>query len=189
MGSEMCIRDSQFDRPLSGIWKVRVKALRLGDGVFHAWLPMDEFFAGEVYFLRSNPDYTITSPGNVQAAACAAYYNGGDNSIAVSSGRGYTRVNVIKPDFAAPGINVTGLNLRGQFTARSGSSVATGITAGAEALLMEWLYDLGETPDSVQIKNFLILGADRQDGQMYPNREWGYGTMNLFRTFEEVISF
>lgn len=176
----------QFDHPLSGIWKVKVEPLQLENGRFHAWLPMDEFFAGSVYFLRSNPDYTITEPGNTQAAACTAYYNGGDNSIAVSSGRGYTRISGIKPDFAAPGINVTGVNLRGQFTARSGSSVAAGIAAGAEALLMEWLYKQGETPNSVQIKNLLILGAVRRPDRMYPNREWGYGTLNLFRTFEVV---
>lgn len=179
----------QFAHPLSGIWRVKVEPVQLENGVFHAWLPMEEFLTGTVYFLRSNPDYTITAPGNAQAAACVAYYNGADNSIAVSSGRGYTRLNGIKPDFAAPGIGVTGVNLRGQFITRSGSSVATAVAAGAETLLMEWLYKEGGTPDSTQLKNFLILGAGRQTGRMYPNREWGYGTLNLYRTFEEVRRF
>lgn len=176
----------RFAHPLSGIWRVRVEPIQLENGSFHAWLPMEEFLTGEVYFLRSNPDYTITAPGNTKAAACVAYYNGADNSIAVSSGRGYTRLNEIKPDFAAPGVGVTGVNLRGQFTTRSGSSVATALTAGAEALLMEWLYGEGSTPDSVQLKNYLILGAERGSGRMYPNREWGYGTLDLYHTFEAV---
>lgn len=179
----------QFDRPLAGIWRVRVEPLQLADGRFHVWLPMEEFLTGSVYFLRPNPEYTITDPGNTQSTACVAYYNGIENSIAVSSGRGYTRLEGIKPDFAAPGINVTGVNLRGQFTARSGSSIAVALAAGAEALLMEWLYGLGETPDSGQLKNFLILGAQRRQGLIYPNREWGYGTMNLFSTFDAIRQF
>lgn len=176
----------QFDGPLSGIWSVNVQGVQLGDGSFHAWLPQQDFLSGEVFFLRSNPDVTIMEPGNTLSAACAAYYNGADKGVAVSSGRGYTRTNVIKPDFAAPGINVLGVNLRGQFVARSGSSIATAITAGAEALLMEWLIRRGETVDSSQLKNLLILGTTRLDGQSYPNREWGNGLLNLYQTFDAV---
>ena len=179
----------QFDRPLAGIWQIQVEPLQLENGIFHAWLPMEEFLTGAVYFLRANPNYTITDPGNTQFTACCAYYNGAENSIAVSSGRGYTRIERIKPDFAAPGINVTGVNLRGQFTARSGSSIAVALTAGAEALLMEWLYGIGETPDSGQLKNFLILGAERRRDLRYPNREWGYGRMNLYNTFDALRRF
>lgn len=174
----------QFDRPLNGIWEVNVHGVQIGDGVIHAWLPQENFLDGEVFFLRSNPDYTVMAPGNAGAVACAAYYNGGDKSVAVSSGRGYTRTNLTKPDFAAPGINVLGVNLRGQFVGRSGSSVATAITAGAEALLMEWLVRRNGTPDSIQLKNLLILGTQRMDRREYPNREWGYGTLDLYQTFD-----
>lgn len=174
----------QFDRPLNGIWEVNVYGMQIGDGVVHAWLPQEAFLDGEVFFLRSNPDYTVMAPGNTGAVACAAYYNGRDKSVAVSSGRGYTRTNLIKPDFATPGINVLGINLRGQFVGRSGSSVATAITAGAEALLMEWLVRRDGTPDSIQLKNLLILGTQRTDGREYPNREWGYGTLDLYQTFD-----
>lgn len=176
----------QFDNPLSGIWRVNVQGVQLGDGIFHAWLMQQEFLAGEVFFLKSNPDVTIMEPGNTISVACAAYYNGADKGVAVSSGRGYTRTNIIKPDFAAPGINVLGVNLRGQFVERSGSSIATAITAGAEALLMEWLIRRGETVDSKQLKNMLILGTSRMDRQSYPNRKWGNGLLNLYQTFEAL---
>ncbi|MDY5845817.1 MAG: S8 family peptidase [Bariatricus sp.] len=179
----------QFEKPLTGIWRIRIEAVQVGDGSYHSWLPVDEFIDGEVFFLRSNPDYTITSPGDSVSNATVAYYNGADNSVAVSSGRGYTRLERVKPDFAAPGIRVTGVNLRGQFSVRSGSSVAAGITAGAAALLMEWLVRIGEIPDSMQIRNLLILGATRADGRIYPNREWGYGTLNLYHTFEQIRRF
>ena len=179
----------QFDRPGSGIWKIIPETLELGNGIFHIWLPMEEFLTGDVYFIRANPEYTVMEPGDTGPVVCAAYYNGKENSIAVSSGRGYTRDNRIKPDFAAPGINVTGINLRGQFVARSGSSIAVGITSGALALFMEWLDRQGVDLDASQMKNLLILGASRKTDMSYPNQEWGYGALNLYRTFEQIRRF
>lgn len=179
----------QFDQPLSGIWSINVQGVQLGDGVFHGWILQQIFLGGEVFFLRSNPDVTIMEPGNTLSVACAAYYNGADKGVAVSSGRGYTRTNLIKPDFAAPGINVLGVNLRGQFVERSGSSIASAITAGTEALLMEWLIRRGETVDSSQLKNLLVLGTSRNEEKEYPNREWGNGLLNLYQTFEAIRRF
>ena len=176
----------KFEMPAEGIWRLNITPVFVGDGEYHIWLPMSEFLSGEVFFLESNPDYTITGPGNVRSVACTAYYDGANNSLAVSSGRGYTRTNQIKPDFAAPGVNVLGANLRGQLVRRSGSSIAVAVVAGAEALLMEWAGRRDETPDSLQIKNLLILGADRERTQSYPNRGWGYGRLNLYQTFENI---
>lgn len=181
----------RFENAVEGIWKVEVEAIQVADGIFHMWLPVKEFLSGEVYFLRSNPDWTITEPGCVWTAMTAANYNGSNNSIAIDSGRGYTRNGSLKPDFAAPGINVTGATGRNQFVERSGSSISTAITAGASALLMEWLYyQLGRrNVDTVQIKNLLVLGTNRMDTEEYPNRVWGYGTLDLYKTFDELRSF
>lgn len=181
----------RFENAVEGIWKVEVEAIQVADGIFHMWLPVKEFLNGEVYFLRSNPDWTITEPGCVWTAMTAANYNGSNNSIAIDSGRGYTRNGSLKPDFAAPGINVTGATGRNQFVERSGSSISTAITAGASALLMEWLYyQLGRrNVDTVQIKNLLVLGTNRMDTEEYPNRVWGYGTLDLYKTFDELRSF
>ena len=181
----------RFENAVEGIWKVEVEAIQVADGIFHMWLPVKEFLSGEVYFLRSNPDWTITEPGCVWTAMTAANYNGSNNSIAIDSGRGYTRNGSLKPDFATPGINVTGATGRNQFVERSGSSISTAITAGASALLMEWLYyQLGRrNVDTVQIKNLLVLGTNRMDTEEYPNRVWGYGTLDLYKTFDELRSF
>ena len=181
----------RFENAVEGIWKVEVEAIQVADGIFHMWLPVTEFLNGEVYFLRSNPDWTITEPGCVWTAMTVANYNGNNNSIAIDSGRGYTRNGSLKPDFAAPGVNVTGAISRNQFVERSGSSISTAIAAGASALLMEWLYyQLGRrNVDTVQIKNLLILGTNRLDLEEYPNRIWGYGTLDLYKTFDELRSF
>ena len=78
--------------------------------------------------------------------------------------------------------------MRNQFTERTGSSVAVGITAGAVALMLEWIvYQLGESGiDSIQIRNLLVLGTDRKPSETYPNREWGYGALNLYDAFDAI---
>ena len=178
----------RIQAPTAGIWKIVVEPIQIENGVFHMWLPMTEFLESEVYFLESNPDYTITEPGSTISGMTVGYYNADDNSIAIQSGRGYTRSERIKPEFAAPGINVTGAVLRGQFAKRTGSSIATGIAAGAAALLMEWVvYQLQRvTIDSTQIRNLLVLGTEKNAGTVYPNQEWGYGRLNVYNTFETI---
>ena len=178
----------QLKGPTEGIWKIRVEPVQVTEGVFHIWLPMREFLNGETYFLEPNPNTTFTEPGSAITAMTVGFYNGADKSIAISSGRGYTRGNIIKPNFVAPGVNVTGAIRRNQFAQRTGSSIAAGITAGACALLLEWiLYQLGEeSVDSIQIRNLLLLGTDKKAGEEYPNQEWGYGMLNLYQTFDEL---
>ena len=152
------------------------------------WLPMTEFLNREVYFLESNPDYTITEPGSTLSGITTAFYNGKNNSIAIQSGRGYTRSERIKPDLAAPGVDVLGAGVRNQFVTRSGSSIATGIMTGAAALIMEWVvYRLQQkTIDSSQVRNLLVLGTDKRLNEVYPNREWGYGSLDVYNTFETI---
>lgn len=176
----------RFDRPTTGIWKVMVRAVQVADGIFHIWLPVSEFIRGEAFFLQSNPNETLTNPSNAISPTTVGYYDGSVGAIAIQSGRGYTRKQAMKPDFTAPGVNVLGLTPRGDFLRRSGSSIAAGITAGAMALLMEWVtYQRGEVGiDSVQLKSMLILGTRRNPSTTYPNREWGYGTLDLYESFE-----
>ena len=178
----------QVRNPTEGIWKIRVEPVQVTEGIFHIWLPMREFLGGEMYFLEPNPDTTFTEPGSAITAMTVGFYNGNDKSIAISSGRGYTRSNIIKPNFVAPGVNVTGAIARNQFTERTGSSIAAGITAGACALMLEWiLYQLGEeSVDSIQIRNLLLLGTERVEGETYPNRVWGYGMLNLYQAFDKI---
>ena len=176
----------RFDRPVAGNWKIFVTPLLLAQGIFHMWLPMTEFLDDDVYFLEPNPDYTITEPGNIISGITTAYYNGNENSIAIQSGRGYTKSNRVKPDLAAPGVDVSGVAQNNRSVIRTGSSIAAGITAGAATLLMEWIvYRQGrQMPDAMQIRNLLILGAEKRPDEEYPNRQWGYGKLNLYNTFE-----
>ena len=177
----------RFSAPASGIWKLNVKPLRVIDGRFHIWLPLTEFIGGEVYFLDSDPYYTLTNPANTLNSIVVSYYNGSTGGLALASGRGYTRTDLINPNITAPGIEVEGALPQGRFAVRSGASIAAAVTSGAAALLLEWLFQIG-TPsiDSYQLKSLMILGAVRPPGMEYPNREWGFGQLNLDNTLDEM---
>ena len=181
----------RFQEPTPGIWQLQVQGNQVSDGVFNIWLPVTEFLTSEVHFLESNPYTTITTPGEVEESITAAYYDGVNQSIGISSGRGFTRNNRIKPDFAAPGVNVLGVLPGNKFVSRTGSSAATGIAAGAVTLLMEWvIYQQMNPVATVQgLKSLLILGAQRKDGEEYPSREWGYGTLDLYNVFDRIRRF
>lgn len=178
----------RFDQPSPGIWKIEVEPVRIIDGRYHLWLPVSEFLSGEVYFLDSNPDYTILNPGNSASPVTVSYYDGANGAVALASGRGYSRNDRIEPSITAPGINVKGALPSGRFAVRSGASISCAVTAGAVALLLEWILKQMGTPgiDAFQIQSILILGAVRAPGKEFPNREWGYGQLNLFNTFNEI---
>ncbi len=178
----------RFNTPTPGIWKILVEPLTIADGRFHMWLPMTEFLSGEVFFLESDPYYTLTNPANADSPVVVSYYDGNTGAVSQTSGRGYTRTGRLKPDITAPGVNVVGALPGGRFSPRTGSCISSAITAGAVALMLEWLLDIQEVPgiDSFQIKSLLILGAVRPGTMEYPNREWGYGQLNLYNTFETM---
>ena len=176
----------RFRNPSQGIWKISVKPVRMSDGRFHMWLPVQEFLTGEVYFLEADPDTTLAEPGSSLVSMTVAFYNGIDNSVDINSGRGYTRDGRVKPDYAVPGVMVMGAGLNNEFVVRSGSSVAAGIAAGASALLMEWVLNQpgARGVNSSQIRNIILLGAQQRPGAENPNQEWGYGTMDLYRSLD-----
>lgn len=176
----------RFSNAVSGIWRIEVTPLLNEDGDFHIWLPIEGFLEGEVYFLESNPDNTMTEPGSCRMAMTAAYYNSFENGVDINSGRGYTRDGLVKPDFAVPGAGITGVHPDGRFIDRTGSSGATAIAAGGAALMMNWILVQPQTVSvsSSQVRNIIIMGADRRPETEYPNREWGYGTMNLYRSLD-----
>ncbi len=181
----------RFADPSPGIWRINIEPVRFFDGHFHIWLPISEFIGGEVYFLNSNPYYTITNPANGAGTVNIAFYDGNTNAVSLSSGRGFSRNDIITPTLAAPGINVLGALPGGRYAARSGSSAAAAITAGAVALLLEWiLIKMKNTSvDSYQIKSVLMLGAQRPPGVPFPNQDWGYGLLDLYNTLNELRNF
>ena len=178
-GSELILM--RFEAPAAGIWKIRVYHTLSIQGEYHIWLPIHGFISDETFFLRPDPDTTITDPGNTAAIITTAAYSHQTGGIYLHSSRGFTRTGNIKPDLAAPGVR---LELP-DYQEATGTSFAAAMTAGAAAILLSWS---AYTPSAPRIntsiaKAFLIRGADRKASVEYPSREWGYGTLNLYNSF------
>ena len=180
----------RFTDPTPGSWKIRVYTENYNSGSYHIWLPITGFSNPDVTFLEPNPDTTITSPGTSLSVITTAAYNAYNNSLYLNSSRGYTRIGQIKPDIAAPGVNVFAPAPRQRYTTITGTSAAAAITAGASALVMEW--GMNRTPsrifNSEEMKSLFIRGAQRRGDNLYPNREWGYGLLDVYQVFVSLSS-
>lgn len=171
--------------PTPGIWTFQVEASgEIHNGEFHMWLPITQFMNAEAFFLKPTPYITLTEPAMAADVISVSTYDASNNSFYISSGRGFTRNGAIKPDFAAPGVNIS--VIRGRQT---GSSLAAAITAGAVAQFMQWAVVDGNNPfvESREIRNYFIRGASRSFDLTYPNREWGYGRLNVAGIFDALI--
>lgn len=171
--------------PTPGIWNFMVEASgEIHNGVFHMWLPISQFLSAPVYFLESTPYITLTEPAMAMDVISVSAYDAANNSFYIDSGRGFSRTGAVRPDFAAPGVDV--FTFRGK---ESGTSMAAAITTGAVAQFMQWAVVEGNNPlvESREIKNYFIRGASRSNGVSYPNRDWGYGRLNMVGTFDALI--
>ena len=176
----------RFRNPAPGIWRFHVYGrgdLTLG---FHIWLPMQGFISDNTYFIRSNPYTTILSLGNSREPITVTAYNIEDDSLFPDASRGYTRIGVIKPDIAAPGVNI--LSLDQGFVGVTGTSTSAAHTTGVAAMLLEWGIVNGHLPtiSGLELKIFMIRGARRDLQIQYPNRDWGYGILDVFNIFDSL---
>lgn len=178
----------RFTDPAPGIWRFRVYGRGEGAQGFHIWLPMSGFISDLTYFIRSDPYTTILSLGNGRVPITVTAYNIQDDSLYLNSSRGYTRIGVIKPELAAPGVDVIGPTPDQGFVAATGTSISAAHTAGIAAMLMEWGVIRGNYPNmsTIEMKIFLIRGARRNQARTYPNRDWGYGILDIFNTFDSI---
>ncbi|MGI5948040.1 MAG: S8 family peptidase [Lachnospiraceae bacterium] len=200
----------RFLNPSPGIWRIRVYSnLLLDGGDYHMWLPAETFISPNTVFLQPNPSSTITSPGNTPQPITIGAYNHEAGNIFIHSGRGYTIDGRIKPDIAAPGVEVYGPGIVPEAAYRTlasnetnsasplpevpmvrktGTSIAAAITAGAVANLLSWGIVEGNDPSMSEaaIRSYLVRGATRSRAFTYPNKEWGYGNLNLYNTFLQL---
>lgn len=173
--------------PTPGLWIVTLYGDVIADGLYYAYLPITGFINEGTIFLNSTPGYTITSPGTASRIITVGAYNISNNNLYVDSSRGPKQFIKISPNLVAPGVNVQGLYPWG-YGLMSGTSVATSITAGACALLLQWAIINSNQPsmNTLIAWSFLIQGCVQQPGFVYPNNQWGHGKLNLINTFESL---
>lgn len=172
----------------AGIWKFRLTGQYIVDSKYYAWIPQRELLDSETKFLNSVGYTTLTLSSTSSGAISVAYYNQDDNSVISESGRGYTRYGMIKPDIAAGGFNAIVTNPGGGTSVISGSSVAGAVVAGCCALILQWAVVDKNYPDiyAAQIKTYIISGAKGRPGDVYPNKEWGYGMFDMQGVFDRI---
>ena len=171
-----------------GIWKFRLTGEYIVEGNYYAWIPQRELIDDETKFLNPVEYTTITLPSTSNNAISVGYYNQNNNSIVSESSNGYTRYGNIKPDIVAGGSNALVTIPGGATSVMSGSSVAGAVVAGCCALILQWAVTDGNYPGiySSQIKTYIISGAKTRPGDIYPNRQWGYGMFDLQGVFDWI---
>ena len=180
----------RFQNPIQGIWNIRVENLDNEAFSFHAWLPSGDLISEETFFVNSNPDTTITSPGNATYPLTVTAYNQFNDSILPESGRGFTRTGYVKPDISAPGFQLTCAVPGNSYGTITGSGCAAAHAAGIVAMVFEWAVPRGNYTNITgnDVNRLIIRGAQRNSAFTYPNNIWGYGQIEVNRLFEGLTN-
>lgn len=182
----ICIRMQELDE---GIWRIRVQNLDEDKTSFHIWLPMRQFVQAS-RFLEPNEDTIICNPGNSNQMLTIGGYDHITGGIYVNSSRGFRENQGVKPDLVAAAVEVYGPVSALRFARRSGSCIGAAHGTGAAAMLLEWgivrQNNLGI--NTITMKNYLIRGA-RRDKLIIPSKEFGWGILDIFNTFESLKNY
>lgn len=178
-----------ISNPTPGLWTITTYADSVANGNFDLYLPVRSFIGDNTFLLSPNPYTTVTIPATNEGTLTVGAYNSILNSLYLPSGRGFTRSNAVKPDIVAPGVNIKGpVGEKDSYQIRSGTSIASAVVTGSSALLLEWGVVDGNDPtiNTRSTKTYLARGALHREGLRYPNKEWGYGQLDLNNTFRNI---
>ena len=163
-----------------GQWKIMVYPKKIKDGVINAYLPLRASLSGNVEFLNPTEFGTLTIPGTTEGVISVSAYDENTDDFAYFSGRGYTANDRIKPDMAAPGVDIYTAYPGNNYTFASGTSMAVPFVSGSAALLMQWGIVNGNDTFlyGEKLKAALIRGAGTiKSAGEYPNVYVGWGTL------------
>ena len=167
----------------NGIWTLRLTPGRLISGSFDLWLPGGNAIGSQTRFFSPTADTTLTIPSTARSSITVGAYDPRLSSYASFSGRGYTRIlHEVKPNLAAPGVNIPAPRSGGGYASFTGTSFATPFVSGSAALMMEWGILRGNDPFlyGEKLKAYLIAGAKPIASESeYPNRRVGWGALCL----------
>jgi subtilisin family serine protease len=175
----------RFRNATPGIWRFTISTQGVLSPGAHIWLPMGNFISDTTYFINPDIYTTVLEPATSYVPISVTAYNPLNEGLYVNASRGYTKTGAVKPELAAPGVNYVAPALNGEYISYTGTGVAAAHTAGVVALIFEWAIVRKNDVriDTIVVKNYLIRGAKRDQNIVYPNRDWGYGILDVFNVF------
>lgn len=174
-------KDNYIDK---GQWKVLIHPKQIVSGVVDAYLPIRASLTGNVEFLNPTEFGTLTIPSTAEGLITVAAYDQNVDDFAYFSGRGYTANDQIKPDLAAPGVDIYTAYPGNDYSFASGTSMAVPFVSGSACLLMQWGIVNENDPFlyGEKLKASLIRGAKRiKSARTYPNIYVGWGEDVIIR--------
>ncbi len=173
----------------SGVWRFELVPVDVRVGTYSFYLPSSAVRNAQTGFFSPATEATLTIPSTARRVITVGAYDVFYEAYADFSGRGYAGTGnlartmlqlEVKPDLAAPGVNITTSSVGGGYEAVTGTSFATPFVAGAAALLMEWGIVRGNDPFlyGEKVKAYLRRGAKPIRGEEeYPNNRVGFGAL------------
>lgn len=165
----------------SGIWRVILTPQRIVSGEYQLWMPDSRARNADTHFLQPTPDTTLTIPSTASGVIAVGAYDSRRMTYASFSGRGWeTEPFLIRPDLAAPGVNITTTAPGGGYVSVTGTSFAAPFVTGAAALMMQWGIAEGNDPYlyGEKLRVSLNRGARQLTAEaVYPNPRIGYGVL------------
>ena len=164
-----------------GVWQILLEARSTDESRYDLWLPGGGVLNPGTGFYQPSPDFTLTIPSTARKVISVGAYDSRYLQYADFSGRGeiFQGWNM-KPDLAAPGVDIPAPRPGGGYGLVTGTSFAAPFVTGSAALLMEWGIVRGNDPYlyGEKMKAYLQKGAvPLPEFSSYPNPYVGYGAL------------
>ncbi|MGL4877427.1 bile acid germinant receptor pseudoprotease CspC [Paraclostridium dentum] len=173
-----------------GIWTLRLMPEFILIGEYNIYLPNKNLIDEETRFINSNYFSTTNIFATTENVIAVGGFNNKADSMWIESSVGTLNQVPIRPDIVAPSVDIMGCHENNSYTKASGTGIASSITSGITALIVDFLITQSDLNKSLiftdVIKTYLMVGADRLDIYKYPNVRMGYGILNFKDTMQQI---